>query len=49
MRNIKILFKIIAQICAALWKLFMLALYMLSKIAEGISKLLATISEKFID
>lgn len=49
MSKIKTLFKTIRQIVSALWKLLMLAIYMLSKIAESVSKLLAKISEKFID
>ena len=49
MNKTKTLFNILGQLLVALWKLFMVGLYALSKIAEALSRLLVKISEKFID
>jgi len=48
MSKSKTLLKTMGQIVSALWKLCMLALYLFSRIAEGLAKVLAKISEKFI-
>jgi hypothetical protein len=49
MSKAKTLFNIFKQLISAFWKLFMLGVYTSSKIIEGFAKLLAKISEKFID
>jgi len=49
MSKTRTFFKTIQQIVSAVWKLCMLGVYVLSRIAEGISRILAKISEKFID
>lgn len=49
MSKAKTFFKTMRQIMSALWKLFMISVYVLSRITEGLSKILAKISERFID
>lgn len=44
----KTLLRTLGQIVSALWKLCMLAVYLFSRVVEGIAKVLAKISEKFI-
>jgi len=49
MSKAKTFFRILQQIFSAVFKLLMLGVYLLSRITEGISKILAKISEKFIE
>lgn len=44
----RILFKYLKQIIAAIWKLFLLAIYTTAKVLQMLAETLAKITEKFI-